>query len=58
MTETLIDIDDELLGEAATILGTSSIKDTVNAALADLLRVRAASKFPESARNGVDDLPR
>jgi Arc/MetJ family transcription regulator len=37
MTETLIDIDDELLDEAATILGTSSIKDTVNAALADVL---------------------
>jgi hypothetical protein len=37
MTKTLIDIDDELLAEAATILGTSSIKDTVNAALADVL---------------------
>jgi Arc/MetJ family transcription regulator len=58
MTETLIEIDDELLAEAATILGTSSIKDTVNAALADLGRARAASKFPEPARNGVDDLPR
>jgi len=43
MTETLIDIEDELLDEAATVLGTSSIKDTVNAALADALRVRAAA---------------
>ena len=43
MTETLIDIEDELLDEAATVLGTSSIKDTVNAALADVLRVRAAA---------------
>jgi Arc/MetJ family transcription regulator len=69
MTETLIDIDDELLAEVATILGTTSIRDTVNAALADVLRVRAANaaarpiaptpKFPESARNRLhDDLPR
>jgi Arc/MetJ family transcription regulator len=54
MTETLIDIDDELLAEAATILGTSTKKDTVNAALADVLRVRTASKLPKSARNGLE----
>jgi Arc/MetJ family transcription regulator len=57
MTKTLIDIDDELLAKAAAVLGTSTKKDTVNAALADVLRVRAANQFLESARSGLyDDL--
>lgn len=33
MTKTLIDIDDELLGEAARALGTNTKKDTVTQAL-------------------------
>ncbi|WP_155054776.1 type II toxin-antitoxin system VapB family antitoxin [Streptomyces blattellae] len=33
MTKTLIDIDDELLAEAAIAFGTKTKKDTVNAAL-------------------------
>jgi Arc/MetJ family transcription regulator len=53
MTETLIDIEDELLDEAATVLGTSSIKDTVNAALADVLRVRAAASSRRPATEGT-----
>lgn len=57
MTKTLIDIDDELLAKAAAVLGTSTKKDTVNAALADVLRVSAANQFLESARSGLyDDL--
>jgi Arc/MetJ family transcription regulator len=57
MTKTLIDIDDELLAKAAAVLGTNTKKDTVNAALADVLRVRTASQFLESARSGLyDDL--
>jgi Arc/MetJ family transcription regulator len=33
MTKTLIDVDDELLEEATTALGTATKKDTVNEAL-------------------------
>jgi Arc/MetJ family transcription regulator len=57
MTKTLIDIDDALLAKAADALGTSTKKDTVNAALAEVLRVRAANQFLQSARDGLyDDL--
>lgn len=45
MTKTLIDLDDEALAEAAKLLGTSSKKDTVNAALREIIdrRRRAAA---------------
>jgi Arc/MetJ family transcription regulator len=45
MTKTLIDLDDEALAEAAKLLGTSSKKDTVNAALREIVdrRRRAAA---------------
>ncbi|MDX3711190.1 type II toxin-antitoxin system VapB family antitoxin [Streptomyces europaeiscabiei] len=35
MTKTLIDIDEDLLAEAAIAFGTKTKKDTVNAALRD-----------------------
>lgn len=35
MTKRLVDIDDGLLQEAAAVLGTSTMKDTVNRALAE-----------------------
>lgn len=57
MTKTLIDIDDALLSKAAEALGTTTKKDTVNAALAEVLRVRAAGQFLQSAQAGLyDDL--
>jgi Arc/MetJ family transcription regulator len=57
MTKTLIDIDDELLAKAAAVLGTSTKKDTVNTALAAVLRQRAAAQFLASAKDGLyDDL--
>jgi Arc/MetJ family transcription regulator len=47
MTKTLIDIDDDLLEAARGVLGTSTKKDTVNAALREVLasqeRRRAAA---------------
>jgi len=47
MTKTLIDIDDDLLEAARGVLGTSTKKDTVNAALREVLQIqerrRAAS---------------
>jgi Arc/MetJ family transcription regulator len=38
MTKRLIDIDDEVLGEARRVLGTSTLKDTVNASLAETVQ--------------------
>jgi Arc/MetJ family transcription regulator len=45
MTKTLIDVDDEALAEASKVLGTTSKKDTVNAALREIIdrRRRAAA---------------
>lgn len=45
MSRTVIDIDDEALAEAARHLGTSTKKDTVNAALREIgdRRRRAAA---------------
>ena len=37
MAKTLVDIDDELLEAAREVLGTSTKKDTVNAALREVL---------------------
>lgn len=37
MAKTLIDIDDDLLEAAREVLGTSTKKDTVNAALLEVL---------------------
>ena len=38
MTKRLIDIDDDLLAEASEILGTSTMKETVNEALSEIRR--------------------
>jgi Arc/MetJ family transcription regulator len=45
MTKTLINVDDELLAAAQGLLGTTTKKDTVNAALRELLRRQAAADF-------------
>ena len=51
MTKTLIDIDDTLLEAAREALGTSTKKDTVNAALREVIATRdraaAVSAFIE-----------
>lgn len=38
MSRTLIDVDDDLLGQAAQALGTGTKKATVNAALAEVVK--------------------
>lgn len=53
MTKTLIDVDDSLLSQVAEVLGTRTKKETVNAALAEVLRVRAANQFLRSVRDGL-----
>lgn len=41
MTRRLIDIDDDLVAEAKAYLGTKTLKDTVNAALRQIKRLRS-----------------
>jgi Arc/MetJ family transcription regulator len=56
MTKTLIDIDDELLAGATAALGTTT-KDTVNQALARVIRIDAFERQVEFAKQGgFDDL--
>lgn len=40
MTKRLVDIDDALLGDAQSVLGTATYKETVNQALAWVVRQR------------------
>jgi Arc/MetJ family transcription regulator len=52
MAKTLVDIDDDLLTQAQQILGTTTKKDTVNGALREVVRRRAAQQFIALARSG------
>lgn len=53
MTRTLIDTDDDLLARARAILGTTTKKDTVNAALAQVVALAARRQFLDDARDGA-----
>lgn len=53
MTRTLIDADDELLDRARALLGTATKKDTVNAALAQVIALDARRQFLDDARAGA-----
>jgi Arc/MetJ family transcription regulator len=52
MAKTLVDIDDDLLTAAAAHLGTTTKKDTVNAALGLVVRAAAFDAFLEFANEG------
>jgi len=52
MTRTLIDTDDELLTTARDVLGTRTKKDTVNAALAQVIALAARRQFLADAKAG------
>ncbi len=52
MTRTLIDTDDLLLSRAQAVLGTRTKKDTVNAALAQVVALNARRQFLDDARRG------
>lgn len=57
MSKTLIDIDDDLLAKASAHLGTETKKDTVNRALALVVRAAAFERVVEFAQSGgFDDL--
>ncbi len=51
-SRTLIDTNDELLERARAVLGTGTKKDTVNAALAQVVALNARRQFLDDARRG------
>jgi Arc/MetJ family transcription regulator len=60
MARTVIDLDDDLLAEAAKELGTSTKKATVNAALREVLETRrrtlALIQLQDAVADGAFDL--
>jgi Arc/MetJ family transcription regulator len=60
MSRTVIDLDDDLMAEAARALGTRTKKDTVNTALREVLenrrRAMALTRLREAAEYGAFDL--
>lgn len=54
MTKRLVDIDDEVLDDARRVLGTRTLKDTVNAALSETVTAarRRASTSEDLQRVG------
>ena len=52
MVKTLIDIDNDLLAAAAKELGTKTKKDTVNAALAEVMALARRRQHVEFLRSG------
>lgn len=60
MARTVIDVDDELLASVAQQLGTTTKRDTVNAALREVLenrrRALALTRLREAAIDGAIDL--
>jgi Arc/MetJ family transcription regulator len=60
MARTVIDLDDELVASVAKELGTSTKKDTVNAALREVLanrrRAMALTRLRETTTDGAFDL--
>jgi Arc/MetJ family transcription regulator len=59
MAKTVIDLDDEALAEAARLLGTTSKKDTVNAALREIVdrrrRAAAVARMRQMVASGEID---
>lgn len=53
MSRTVIDLDDEALAEAARLLGTTTKKDTVNAALREVADRRRRAAAVERMRQMV-----
>ena len=57
MSRTLIDVDDDLLQQAAEVLGTDTKKSTVNAALAEVVKAALRRQHLEHvASGGLPDL--
>ena len=60
MSRTVIDLDDDMLADVGRALGTRTKKDTVNAALREVLdnrrRALALTKLREATADGAFDL--
>jgi Arc/MetJ family transcription regulator len=60
MTKVLVDVDDDALAEASTLLGTKTKKDTINAALREtaqrLRRAHALARLGEMGESGAFDV--
>ncbi len=52
-----IDLDCETAAEAATILGTKTLKDTVNAALEEVVKADRRRRLAERVRKGTLPTP-
>ncbi|GAA3773136.1 type II toxin-antitoxin system VapB family antitoxin [Micromonospora maritima] len=52
MSRTIIDVDDDLLAEAAEILGTGTKKATVNAALQAVVNREKRREFADWLKSG------
>jgi Arc/MetJ family transcription regulator len=52
-----VDVDRELANEAAEILGTTTLKETVNAALGEVVRSERLCELAEAVRNGTLAVP-
>lgn len=55
--KTTVDVDRELAREAAEILGTRSLKDTVNTALREIVNARYRRHLADRIRAGTLDVP-
>jgi Arc/MetJ family transcription regulator len=51
---TTLDIDDDMLSKAREILGTRGVKDTVNEALLEVVRVEAGKRFIARLKDNED----
>ena len=55
--KTTIDVDRQLANEVAEILGTETLKDTVNAALSEVRRAELRRRLATRVRNGTLPVP-
>jgi Arc/MetJ family transcription regulator len=56
MTKRLVDIDDEILEEARRILGTTTLKDTVNTSLRSIVQADRRSQVTKEDLRRVAEL--
>lgn len=56
MSMTAVDIDDAILDQARTILGTKTKKDTINVALQEVVRRRAAVELIELLKSDAIEI--
>jgi Arc/MetJ family transcription regulator len=57
MRRTTLDIDEDMLAKAREILGTRGVKDTVDEALREVVRVEAGRRFIARLKDNEDFSP-